>query len=382
MVGIGYDRAHEKDRGRQADAPREMPARGWKDVLIRTFKEVGDDRITLIAAGVTYFLLLALFPTISVMVSLYGLIADPSSVRDHLEALSGVIPAGGLNIIDEQLGRIASADAPTLSLALLVSLGLALWSASAGVKTLFEAMNIVYDEREKRNFFVLNGIALGFTLLGVIGALVIIAVVIALPVILQFVFLGTGVEWLARIAGYAVLIVTLLTGIAVLYRFGPSRRQAKWRWLTPGALLAVFLITLVSALFSWYAASFGHYDETYGSLGALIAFLFWVWISVNAVLVGAELNSELEHQTARDSTIGADAPMGQRHAVMADTLGAASGKQEEQDPRIGKSQDWVQGFEAGRRDIAAHEHRRRHMPLRYALPAALAMGWFRRRKSS
>lgn len=373
--------ASERGRGRDAEAPQEIPAPGWKDVLFRVFKEVGEDRVTLIAAGVTYYLLLALFPTVSAMVSVYGIFADRSTVREHLAALAEIVPAGGLAIIDEQLTRITSAEVQTLGWALVLSLGLALWGASAGVKTLFEATNIAYGEKEKRNFFVLNGIALLFTLLGVIGALIMIGVVVALPVALGFVGLGTGLEWLARIGGYVLMVVTLLLGLAVLYRFGPSRHQAKWRWVTPGALLAVFVITVVSALFSWYTASFGNYDETYGSLGALIAFLFWVWISVNAVILGAELNSELEHQTARDSTVGADAPMGQRHATMADTLGKAAGeKDSESDPRIGKSREWVAGYEEGsRQERVVRRSSSPSLPLRYSVPAALALSWLGRK---
>jgi membrane protein len=369
MSSITHDRALQEGRGRQADAPTGVPPRGWKDILLRTFKEIGDDRVTLVAAGVTYFLLLALFPTLTAFVSIYGLFADRSTIAEHMAMLSTVVPAGGLDLVNDQLQRLTGEDAPTLGFALVISLGLALWSSSAGVKSLFEAMNVAYGEGEKRNFFVLNGVALLFTLAGIAGALVMFAVVVALPLVLGFIGFGEGFEWLVQIGGYVLAAVVILTGIAALYRFGPSRQQAKWRWITPGAVLALVVIMIVSLLFSWYAANFAHFDKTYGSLGALIGFLTWMWISVTAVIAGGELNSEIEHQTARDTTIGADAPMGQRDAMMADTLGEATDRDRKDDPRAGKSKEWVEGYEAGRHS-RPNAHR---WPLKYSIPAALAV---------
>jgi membrane protein len=237
------------------------------------------------------------------------------------------------------------------------------------VKSLFEAMNVAYDEREKRNFFMLNALALLFTLAGIVGALVMFAVVVALPLVLGFIGFGKGFEWLVTIGGYVLMGLVILTGIAALYRFGPSRQQAKWRWITPGAVFALIVILVVSLLFSWYASNFAHFDKTYGSLGALIGFLTWMWVTVTAVIAGGELNSEIEHQTARDSTTGAEAPMGQRGATMADTLGEASDMDHHDDPRAGKSEEWVEGYEAGR-----HERPNAHRwPLKYSIPAALAV---------
>jgi membrane protein len=301
-------REAEAGRGRHADAPTEMPVKAWKDILWRTWGEISDDRITLIAAGATYYLLLALFPTIVAFVSLYGLFTDASTVNQHVALLSGIVPAGGMQIVDEQLTRLTQQGPATLGWGLVISLALALWSSSSGIKTMFEAMNIAYDEREKRSFIQLNGLALLFTVGGLIAAVVMIGVVVLMPMLLGAIGLSRGFEWLVQGLGYGLLLILLFVGIAALYRLGPSRQQARWRWLTPGAVLAVAVIIAASLLFSWYSANFASYEKTYGSLGALIGFLTWMWISVTVVLVGAELNSEIEHQTAKDSTIGKDTP--------------------------------------------------------------------------
>ncbi|WP_082533245.1 YihY/virulence factor BrkB family protein [Devosia sp. Root413D1] len=350
-------RKHEQGRGRHADAPSEMTSKAWKDILWRTWGEISDDRITLIAAGATYYLLLALFPTVVAFVSLYGLFTDASTVNQHVALLAGIVPAGGIQIIDEQLTRLTQQGPAALGWGLVISVALALWSSSSGVKTLFEAMNIAYDEREKRSFLKLNALALLFTLGGLVAAIVMIGVVILMPAVLGALGLSRGFEWLAQGLGYGLVLILLFIGVAALYRLGPSRQQAKWRWLTPGAIMAVAVIIAASLLFSWYSANFANYEKTYGSLGALIGFLTWMWISVMVVLVGAELNAEIEHQTAEDSTVGADSPMGSRHATMADTIGkstAQGGDTSDQE----MTPEWRAGYAA-----AKDENRRPRRPL-------------------
>jgi len=271
----------------------------WKSVILGTVQRFGDNRATLVAAGVTYFLLLALFPALTALVSIYGLFADATTIAKNMALLSTVVPAGGLEIINDQLQRLTAQGAPTLGLALFLSLAIALWSASSGVKALFEAMNIAYEVRETRSFLVLNSVALAFTLAGVVIAGIVLAVVVAMPIAFAFLGLGKGFEWLLQAAGYVVLALVLLVGIAALYRFGSSRPDAKWQWISPGAALALFGVGAVSGLFSWYASNFAHFDKTYGSLGALIGFLFWMWVCNTAVIAGAELNAELDRQTGR-----------------------------------------------------------------------------------
>lgn len=312
-------RASEPGRGRTADEPARLGWKGWMDVVWRTIGKIGTDRVVLVAAGVSFFALFALIPGMSALVSLYGLFFDPADVAAQTELLAAFVPAGGLDIIDEQLTRLTGQDTPQLGWALAISLSVALWSASAGVKALFEAMNVVNGESEKRNFFALNAMALFFTLAGIVGVAVAIGIVVFLPMALRL--LGVESGWLIQIAGFALLACLLFGGILVLYRFGPSRRRARWRWAFPGAFLSVTTIMAFSVAFSWYTSNFAAYDRTYGSLGALIALLTWIWLSVMVAIVGAELNAEAEHQTAMDSTDPPDRPMGSRGAHMADTLG-------------------------------------------------------------
>ncbi|MBE7184222.1 MAG: YihY/virulence factor BrkB family protein [Methylobacterium mesophilicum] len=370
-------------RGRDADSPAQVPAAGWKDILFRTYQEISDDRVTLIAAAVTYYLLLAIFPALTAFVSLYGLFTDPATVGEHIGALAQVVPEGGMRIINEQLTRLTTSGNTKLGFALIISLCIALWSTSSGVKTLFEAMNIAYGEREKRSFIKLNATALLFTLAGLVGALLMIGATVVVPVALDFIGLGGALDAIVRIGSFVVLALVILTGIALLYRFGPSRQEAKWRWITPGAALALVIIIVISSLFSWYAANFAQFDKTYGSLGGLIGMLFWMWLSVTAVIVGAELNAESEKQTAKDSTKGTDDPMGRRAANAADTLAPGGGAQapssERASPFEGRSDEWQAGYQA-----AIQEIRDRRRPsagtMALALPLSLAIGAMERRR--
>jgi membrane protein len=266
-------------------------------------------------------------------------------------------------------------------LALFASLAIALWSSSAGVKAMFEAMNVAYDEHERRGFFKLNLLALLFTLGGIVLAIAMVGVVIVLPMVLGFLGMSGGVEWLVQAVGYLLVVVMLFVGLAALYRFGPDRQQAKWRWLTPGAGFAVVAVLAASLLFSWYSANFANFDRTYGSLGALIGFLIWIWISVTVVLVGAELNSELEHQTAEDTTIGADQPMGMRNATMADTLGRSlreGGDPSQDSMAVARAEQ--AGYREGERD-ARKGQRLSVGSLVLAVPVALALLWLERKRN-
>jgi membrane protein len=313
--------AAQVGRGRDADAPTEIPAPGWKDIFWRLYRAVAEDRILLTAAGATFYMLLALVPTLTAFVSIYGLFNDRANVISHVELLAGIVPPGVLEIVREQLTRLTAESNDTLGLTLLFSLAIALWSASAGVKAMFEAMNVAYHEQERRSFFVFNGTALLFTLGGALAALLVVSVVIVMPAIVGFLPGGEGLEWTVRVAAYAAMLLVLSFGLAALYRWGPSREDAKWRWITPGMLLSVVALGVTSVTFSWYVANFTNDNATYGSLGAVIGMMSWLWISVTLVIVGAELNSEIEHQTAEDSTTGPDLPLGARGAHMADTVG-------------------------------------------------------------
>ena len=304
--------------GHDATSPERIPAQGWWQVLVRVVGETGRDNIMVVAAGCAFYALLALFPFITALVSIYGLVADPSTVTDQLGALREVLPAEAFGIISDQVKSVASSSNAALGLGTVVALGLSLWSASAGIKTVFSSLNIAYEEVETRSFLRFNAIALAFTFLTILAVVMGLLVIVGLPVLLSFVPLGVAGEWLVQIVGWAMLLVFITFGIGLLYRFGPSRKPANWRWLTPGAFVATILWVLASMGFSFYAANFASYNETYGALGGVIVTMMWLWITALIVLMGAELNSELELQTTQDTTTGANQPMGQRGSYVAD----------------------------------------------------------------
>ncbi|WP_309082947.1 YihY/virulence factor BrkB family protein [Chelativorans sp.] len=308
-------------RGRDARWPSQIPGRGWKDVLWRVWYQIGEDRVLLVAAGVTFYLLLALFPALAAFVSIYGFVADPVTVADHVAYLGGLLPTPAIEIIRQQLQALATEDDRSLRWGFLLGLAIAIWSANGGVKALFEAMNIAYDENEKRGFFRLNLLSICFTLCAILIGIMLILAVGVVPAVLALLHLGAWSETLISLFRWPVLLLAIITGISLLYRFGPSRAHAKWRWLTWGSTIAALVWIAASSAFSFYLQNFADYNATYGSLGAVIGLMMWTWISVSILIVGAELNAEIEHQTAIDSTTGPAQPMGERGAMVADTLG-------------------------------------------------------------
>ena len=308
-------------RGRQADWPTEISPKGWLDIGWRVFRRIGENRLMLIAAGVTFYLLLAIFPAITAFVSLFGVLAEPSAIGNQLSTLEGIVPAGGLQIVEEQLEKLAAQDEQALGIGLIVALLVTFWSANNGVKTLFEALNIANQENEKRSFVRLNLIAFTFTLGAMLLATAMIFVVGIIPALLGLLNLGSGSEAIIAWLRWPILLIVAGICIALLYRYGPSREPAKWRWVTWGSALATLVWIAASAGFSFYLQNFADYNATYGSLGAIIGFMFWVWISSIILIVGAALNAEMEHQTRKDSTVGEPKPMGERGAVVADKLG-------------------------------------------------------------
>ncbi|HYE42960.1 MAG TPA: YihY/virulence factor BrkB family protein [Caulobacteraceae bacterium] len=313
------------DRGRAADSPTEIPKAGWKDILWRTAREVQADDVVSVARSIAFSGMLALFPALAAFVSIYGLFADVASAREHLAVLTGFIPADALTLIGEQMVRIAAANDAGLSLTAVFGVLLSVWSANAGMKSLFRGLNIAFEEEEKRGFVALNLVTLAFTLGMVLFFAVAVAAIIALPVALEFVR-AEGVLPLLAWLRWPALLALVVGALSLLYRYGPSRDRAKWRWVSYGAVAAAVLWLAVSGLFSWYLANVADYQATYGSLGAVFGFMVWLWLSSVVVLFGAELNSEIEHQTARDSTTGAPEPLGRRGATMADHVGRAAPK--------------------------------------------------------
>jgi membrane protein len=312
-----------QDRGRDAETPAQIPAKGWKDIAWRVYEGIQNDRVLLVAAGVTFYALLALFPATAALVSLYGLFADPSTINEHLRLVSGFLPDGALEVIGDQVKRIASQKA-TLGITFIGTLALALWGANAGTKAIFDALNIIYKEREKRSFVALTLQSLLFTVGAIALMLVALAGIVVVPVMLEL--LGIAQESgaaLLSLLRWPLLYLLILFALACLYRYGPSRTEPQWRWVTWGSAIAGAIWIVGSLLLSWYVANFGTYNATYGSLGAVIGFMVWMWLSTIVVLVGAEINAEMEHQTAKDTTKGRPKPMGARGAKMADELGEA-----------------------------------------------------------
>jgi len=310
-------------RGRTADEPHEIPKAGWRDILWRTWEEVGKDHISIIAAGVAFYAMLAIFPGLTALVSIYGLISDPAEVTQQIRAVADLLPQEARGIITDQLASIASQPRSALGFGLLFSVGFALWSASAGVRTLMDALNLTYDETEQRGYLSYYGTALLLTLGAIVMFLVAGFLVAALPAIIHFVGLPSRMETTLGLLRWPLAALAVIFALSVLYRFGPSREQARWQWVSWGAVVATGLWLAGSLLFSWYVSYFGSYNKTYGALGAVIVLLMWLYISAYAILLGAELNSEMEHQTARDTTVRRGAPMGQREAYVADTVGAS-----------------------------------------------------------
>jgi len=314
--------AAEPGRGRQARNPSQIPPTGWRDILWRAWREFSDDHITLVAGSIAFSGITALFPALAAFVALYGMFADVATARDHLAILAGFVPADALTFIGDQLVRIAGQKQASLSATFIIGLLLSFWSANGAMKALFAGLNIAYDEREKRNFVQMNMVTLGFTLGSVIFMTVAAASVIVLPIVLKFFWLDRLTTLLAALRWPAMFVLATLA-LSVVYRYGPSRERAKWRWVTWGGAVAAALWIGGSLIFSWYLSNFGNYNATYGSLGAIFGLLTWFWLSSVIVLFGAELNSEIEHQTAVDSTTGTEMPMGMRGAAMADTIGQA-----------------------------------------------------------
>lgn len=312
----------ELNRGRLASGPSEIPARGWKDILLRIWNTIGEDRIMLVAAGVTFYCLLAIFPAIAALVAIYGFFTDPASIASQVDKVSAVMPGAALDIIRNQMNQVASQGPSKLGIAFMVGFLISLWSANAGIKSIFDALNLVYDEPEKRGLIRLNLVSLAFTVAAILFVLVAIGSIAALPAFYSSSQVQGATALIVQIVRWPILFVIVAIGLSIVYRYGPSRTEPQWRWITWGSAFASIMWIAVSIGFSWYAANFGSYNKTYGSLAAIVVFMTWLWLSTVIILLGAEIDAEMEHQTVRDTATGRPKPMGARGATMADTVGA------------------------------------------------------------
>jgi membrane protein len=311
----------EPDRGRSADRPSEITSHGWRDILWRVWAQIGDDNVSIIAAGVAFYAMFAVFPAITSFVSLFGLVADTAQVQAQFAGYKGVMPEDAWSLLDNQLTAVVSAPPQRLGISVLVGLAIALWSAGAGVRAMMTALNIAYQEQEKRGFVRFYATAFLFTIGIVVLGIFSLGVIVIVPVLLSLVDLGDLAGLLVKLLPWLVLAGFITVALAVLYRYGPSRHEAKTRWVSWGALVAMVLWIGASLLFSLYVSNFASYNKTYGALGAVMILLLWLYISAFIVLIGAELNAEMEHQTERDTTTGRPRPMGERGAFVADHVG-------------------------------------------------------------
>ena len=263
-------------------------------ILKRTISQIGADRVTAVAGGVTFFGLLSLFPAITAFVSLYGLIADPATISGHLEMMQRFLPNGAFEIISGQIQAITASPSTALSVAGIVALLAAFYSANGGMKALLSALNVAFFQKETRSFVRLNLVAMSFTLGGLVLLMLMLGAIAVIPILLAWLPISGGGERLVSFIRWPIMFFVLITALAAIYRWGPAAPNRRWRWISPGAIFAAVALVVTSILFSWYAANFAHYNETYGSLGAVIGLMMWLWLAATIVLVGAELNSEIE----------------------------------------------------------------------------------------
>lgn len=311
----------EPGRGREARTPYQIPKRGWRDVLLRTKDQVIADNLSLVSAGVAFYALLAVFPGLAAVVSLYGLLNTGTDVVHQFENLAVLMPTEARPVLLDQVRALAESSHAALGFTVAGGVLLALLSTMKGMKAIITALNIAYNEREKRGFIRLNLVAFGLTIAAVVFMVVMLALVVAVPAVIAFLQLQGWLSDLVSFLRWPVLLFAVLAALSALYHFAPSRNEPRWHWVSWGALTATLLWLLVSVGFSIYVANFGNYNKVYGSVGALVILLMWFYISAYAVLLGAELNAEMEHQTKVDTTVGASKPLGQRRAYVADTIG-------------------------------------------------------------
>ena len=318
------ERVGNGELGRRASEPQHIPAIGWWSIVKRVAAAVSRDNISLMAAGVAFYALLSMAPASTALVALYGLMFDPSQVQAQLASLEGVVPAQARGVIADQLTAVVQSNSSRLSIGLIVSLAVTLWSANSATSAMMQALNVAYVERERRSLLRYYASALLLTAASVLFATAALLLVAVIPAIIGLMPFAPSGRALVVWVRWPVLVVLAAAGLAVVYRYAPSRRQPRWSWASWGAVLAILLWLAASALFSLYVGQFATYNRTYGSLGAVVVLLIWFWLTAFAVLLGAELNAEMERQTLHDTTTPPPKPLGRRGAFAADTVAPSS----------------------------------------------------------
>jgi membrane protein len=311
----------EPGRGRGAHTPSDIPRAGWRDILLRVMHKLGEDNVSLVASGVALNTLLAVFPAMAVLASVYGMFASPAQVAKEIAPFYSLLPHDAASIIQAQLQALARPRSQTLDIGAIVSFIVSIYYSSQGVSALMSATNIAYTERERRGFIRLILVAAGFAMGAVIGFVLMLLLTIAVPLALERLPMPAFVSMAALVLRWVLLWLFAVLGLAIVYRYAPSRKNAKWRWVSWGSVIAATLWLASSFLFSLYVRDFGTYGTTYGALGGVIVLIMWFYLQGFAIVLGAEFNAETEHQTAVDTTRGPPSPMGKRGAYVADTLG-------------------------------------------------------------
>ena len=311
----------EADRGRLAQRPSDIAWRGWWDVLWRVKDQLDEDNVSIVAAGLALYSLLAVFPSLAAAVAIYGLVASPEAIQAQMQAFGGMLPAGTVEILHDQLQKLVSQRNETLSIGVIIGIVLALWSARKGMVALITAINVAYNEHDRRSFLVRTAMSLAFTIGGVLGFILVIVLGVAVPVVLKFVPLGIAAEWVLLGVRWAMLWLIAIFALATLYRFAPHRTRPRWEWVNAGSVIAATLWLLGSVLFAVYVRNFDSFGEAYGAIAGVVVMLMWFYVSAYVVILGAEINSELERQTVIDTTTGPSKPLGERGAYSADTVG-------------------------------------------------------------
>ncbi len=318
---VGPQAALEPGRGRHAAHPKDIPKAGWRDILLRVYHKLSQDNATLIAAGIALNSLLAVFPALALAVTVYGLFSSPASVASDVEPFFAILPPQAAVLLQDQLQALVSPARVKLGLGVLVSALLAFWSARQGMSALMTATNIAYHESERRSFFRQALISLGFTLAAVVAFLMMLLLGVAVPVLVKLLPLGDIAANTILAVRWVLLWAFSVVALAAVYRYAPDRERPRWRWVFWGSIAASTLWLLGSVLFELYVAHVSSYGTTYGALGGVIVLIMWFYLGGFAVVLGAEVNAEMEHQTAVDTTDGQPLPMGERGAYVADTLG-------------------------------------------------------------
>jgi membrane protein len=304
--------------GRGARRPYHIPLKGWWQVAQRVWTEASRDNLTVVAAGCAFYALFAIFPALSALISLYGLTTNPATVENQFSMLATVLPGEAYNIVIQQIRNLAESSNRALGWSFALSLALSVWSVMSLTQAIFAALNIAYEEKERRSFLRFYLSAFIFALAGIIGGVAVLLAIVYVPILFAYAGYSQGFERIISFARWPLMALLVLFLLAALYRYGPCRRSPKWSWVSVGSLFTTALWLLASAGFSFYVAHFAQYDKVYGSLGAVIVLLFWLYITFYIVLLGAEINAELELQTAQDTTRGRPRPSGKRGAFVAD----------------------------------------------------------------